>query len=273
MPAVRDRLPALAALAIPVLAGAEWMAVAAAPVSYIAVNLVTLAVMAAWVLLGRGPHTATSRHILTGIMLVVMLSAIAVGPQVASITGDRVMRWFPLGPLSLHTGMVAVPTLAVLAARNRKLAAPIIVAGTVAAWLQPDAATGFALTFAALGIHHVTKDWRVGLACALGFAASIEMALRGELPPQPFVERALVQALTETPLFGVLLVAGLMASFALLATQVNLNAEKRFALFGALFGFVLMSVMSNYPTPLIGYGAAPIIGFGIALGLNRIPKR
>ena len=41
----------------------------------------------------------------------------------------------------------------------------------------------------------------------------------------------------------------------------------RHALAGSLFGFSLAAIVSNYPSVLIGYGAAPIIGYGLALAL------
>ena len=38
---------------------------------------------------------------------------------------------------------------------------------------------------------------------------------------------------------------------------------------GTLMGFAVMATLSHYPTPLIGYGAAPVIGYALALGLCR----
>ena len=46
-----------------------------------------------------------------------------------------------------------------------------------------------------------------------------------------------------------------------------LHACVRHALAGSLFGFSLAAIVSNYPSVLIGYGAAPIIGYGLALAL------
>ncbi|MWV28385.1 hypothetical protein [Aurantiacibacter rhizosphaerae] len=270
---LRDRLPAIAALAIPVLAGALYMALAGAPSHYALTNIGALALASLWIVAGRGPHTATSRHILAIAMLVVMLAPLAVSPQMQSITGDRVMRWFPLGPLALHSGMLATPALCMLAARNRLLAAPILLAALVASFFQPDAATGFAITFAAVGLHHVTKDWKVGAVAAIGFFASIRMALIGQLPPQPFVERVLIDAASQNLLLAGALAAALIATFVLLLSAIPFNRAKRFTLAGLFFGFGVMALMSNYPTPLIGYGAAPILGFGLALGLHRIPQR
>jgi len=271
--AFRERLPAVLALAIPVLAGALYMALGGAPAHYALTNLGALVVAAPWILSGRGPHTALSRHLMTGVLLFTLLTPLAVSPEMTSITGDTVRRWFPLGSLTLHTGMLATPGLCVLAARNRTLAAPILLAAVGLAWLQPDAATGFALTFAAVGLHHVTKDWKVGGVAAIGFLASINMALRGELPPQPFVERVLVEAAGTSVFLAIALALALAAGFALVLFAVPFDRAKRFALAGLYFGFAVIALMSSYPTPLIGYGAAPILGFGIALGLHRIPLR
>ena len=269
----RDRLPAIAALAIPVLAGALYMALGEAPSHYVVTNIAALVIVSLWILFGRGPHTATSRHMLTIAALLLLLAPLVVGPQMQSITGDRVMRWFPLGPLALHTGMLATPALAMLAARNRQLAAPILLAALVASFLQPDAATGFALTFAAVGLHHVTKDWKVGAVAAIGFFASIKMAMVGQLPPQPFVERVLVEAAGQSIMLALFLAAATIAGFFLILLALPFDRAKRFTLAGLFFGFGITALMSNYPTPLIGYGAAPILGFGLAFGLHRIPQR
>lgn len=270
---MRDRLPAVLALAIPVLAGALYMALAGAPSHYPLINVCALALASLWILFGRGPHTALSRHLMTGVLLFTMLTPLAVSPELNSVTGDTVRRWFPLGPLTLHTGMLAMPGLCVLAARNRALGAPILLAALGTAYLQPDAATGFAITFAAVGLHHVTKDWKVGVVAVIGFVASLMMAVRGELPPQPFVERVLVDAAAISPIVAVALALAVAAAFALLLFAIPFDRAKRFTLAGLLFGFALMALMNSYPAPLIGFGAAPILGFGLALGLHRIPLR
>ncbi len=269
MELLRDRQFALMALAIPVFAGAIWMVLVGAPQNYVLTNLIALAIMSLWILIGRAPHTSLSRHLATGLLLLVMLYPLYSGPYLLSIAQDPVARWIAFGPVSLHSGMVAIPPLVLLAARNQKLTAPILLVALFVVSLQPDAASGFALTFAAIGIHHVTRDWKVGAACIIAFLASIVMALRGEIAPQPFVERVLVDAAADSFLFAILLALSLVASFLLILFPVHMARAPRFALAGALFGFAIMALMSSYPTPLISYGVAPIIGFGIALGLHR----
>ncbi len=244
-----------------------------APAHFPLVNFGAFGIAAMWVWFGRGPHTATSRGVLFAALLVILLTPLVIGPEVRSITGDAVSRWLPLGPVALHTGMLVTPALAILAAHNTRFGPAMLVVAMLAVLFQPDAATGFALTFAAVGIHHVTRNWQFGLAAIIGFVASIAMALTGEVEAQPFVERVLSDAAQTSYIFAVLLAVALLASFCLLLFAVPLSRAARFALAGALFGFIIMALMSHYPMPLAGYGAAPILGFGLAMGLHGIRAR
>ena len=269
---MQARLPALAALAVPVICGAAWMAAGGAPAHYAPVNLAALVIALGWAAFGSTSEAKTPRRILAAVLLAVLAAPIVTGPVLLSETGEPVSRWIPLGPLALHSGMLTVPALAVLAARERSLAAPILLAALFFALVQPDAASGFALTIGAAGLHHVARDWRVGAAAIAGFAAFLVMATRGPLPPQPFVERVIVAAAVEQPVFAVLLGVALLISFLLVLFHAPLERRERFALAGTLFGFAAMATMGAYPSVLIGYGAAPILGFGLALGLVKKDK-
>ncbi|MCB2066224.1 MAG: hypothetical protein KDE15_06235 [Erythrobacter sp.] len=266
---VRQRLPALLALALPVLAGAGWLLAAGAPQHFALVNVAALALAAAWIEFGREPETARGRYLLAGALIALMLAPLAVGPAMLSTTGVAVVRWIAIGPVTLHAGMIALPALAVLAARDARMAAPVLLAALLATLVQPDAGTGFAITFAAVGLHHATKDWKVGLAAVLAFFASLRMVVVGELPPQPFVEGVLAQALHPHMLWAVALALALALSFAAITFALPASRAERLTLGGLLFGLIVASMMAPYPTPLIGYGAAPVLGLGLALGLNR----
>lgn len=258
------RLPALAALALPVLAGIAWMSAYGAPGAYVTTDGLALAVACTWLLFGRAPQGLRTQRVLTVLLIAWLFVPLATGPEV-----NGVARWVPLGPVTLHSGMFAVPALAVFAARDRDYAAPILLAALFAALLQPDAATGFALTFAAVGLHHVTSDWKAGAVSIVGFFAAIAMALRGELPARDFVELVLADAAGESLAVAAGLALALAAGYFLMLWTAPLARAERFALAGSLFGFIVMAMMSHYPFPLIGYGAAPILGYGLALGLVR----
>lgn len=259
---LKHRLPALLALAMPVLAGLACLAALGAPTRYLAVNAGALVLATAWILYGQAPRTAKPRRILMLVLLALLFVPLLTGPHL-----DGIARWLPLGPFMLHAGALAFPALAVLAAREKDYVAPSLLVALLAAFLQPDAALGFAVVFAAVGLHDTMRDWQIGLVVIIGFLASIMMALNGELPAQPFVERVLVEVALARPLLGLALFAALLTGFVLMLRAVPLDRHARFALAGSLFGFSLMAILSNYPSVLIGYGAAPILGYGFALGL------
>lgn len=260
-------MPAAAALAVPVLAGIAWMVAQGAPAGYAPVDAAALALALIWVIFGRAPTTIAAQRAIVAVLLLLLFVPLATGPAL-----NGVARWLPLGPVTLHAGMLALPALTVLAARDPDYAPPILLAALFAAFLQPDAASGAAVTFAAVGLHHVTRDWKVGAVAVVGFFAVIAMALRGELPPQEFVERVLHDAATQSIPAAVGLGAALAASYLLMLWTAPLERDERFALAGSLFGFIVMAMISHYPFPFIGHGAAPILGYGLALGLARKPS-
>ncbi|MDG5747206.1 hypothetical protein P8Q88_03345 [Qipengyuania sp. XHP0207] len=254
------RLIASATLAAPVLAGIAYLAIFGAPSNYARVNGIALGVAALVVFLSPRLSTLETRRLVAVILLTLLFLPLITGPAISGIS-----RWLPLGPVVLHSGMLAVPLLVVFAARDERYTEPILLAAIFAALLQPDGATGLALTFAAVGLYNATRDWKAGVVAGTGFIASLVMWMRGELPAQPFVERVLVDAAMVEPLAAVGLFLALIASFFLILHALPGAKAPRHALAGTLFGFSLAAVLSNYPSALIGYGAAPILGFGLAL--------
>lgn len=261
---VRARLTAALPLLVPVLAGLAYLAVFAAPLSYLLTNAAAFGLAMLWIGVGPALDGLVVRRLATVALLVLLFVPLASGPSLGGVN-----RWLPLGPFTIHAGMLALPSLAVLAARDPDYGAPILLTALLAAFLQPDAATGFAVTFAAVALHDVTKDWKIGVTAVIAFFATLVMAMRGELPPQPLVERVFVDLIGPAPLAAAALFVALMAGFFLMLWTAPAPRAMRYAMAGALFGFALMAVLSHYPTPLVGYGAAPILGFGLALGLAR----
>lgn len=261
---LRERLPAVIALALPSLAGLVYLVTHGAPESFPLFNAGALLAAAALILLCPPVAHLALRRVLVVMLLALLFAPLLTGPWVSGV-----MRWLPLGPFVLHSGMLLVPALVALAARDRDYAAPILLTGVLAAFFQPDAATGFALTFAAVGLHDVTRDWKIGVSAIVAFFATLVMAMRGELPPQPFVERVLADLSFNAPLVALALFLALVAAFFLILRASGGDRGARYAMAGSLFGFTIMAMISHYPTPLIGYGAAPILGYGLALALNR----
>ncbi len=253
---------ALFALAAPVLAGIAWMGWAGSPESYRVVNAAALAAATAWLVFAKAPAQTLHWRLLAIGALFALCLPFLTGPGI-----NGVVRWIALGPVGLNSGALAVPALAVAAVKDRDWGAWLLGAALLPLTAQPDAAAGLAVTFAAVGIHDRTKDWRYGLVCIAGFFLTISMGLRGELPPQAFVERVLPHAAGTGLLWALLLSAAMVASFFTMLKGLRTSPATSYGLAGALFGFVIMALISHYPYPFIGYGAAPILGFGLALGL------
>ena len=251
---------AMLALALPVLGGIGALWLMGAPSSFLSVNAGALTLGLA--IIGVSPHLDASRtqRFAVAALLVLLVLPLLTGPYVNGIA-----RWLPLGPFTLHAGMLGIPLLAVLAARDEDYSAPILLAGVLAAAFQPDAASGLALTFAAMGLYNAKRDWKDGVVAGTGFFATLVMWARGALPAQPFVERVLVDVAVVQPLAALALLACLIASFLLILHALPAPLAQRHALAGTLFGFSIAAVLSNYPSALIGYGAAPILGFAVAL--------
>lgn len=252
------------ALGIPVFAGLLYLAFGGSPPTYLIGNGVALATALALVVLVPLRLGKRQGRVLTILLLALLFLPLLTGPYLIGIA-----RWIPMGPFALHAGALVLPALAVLAARDEAFAPPILLAALLAAILQPDAATGLAVMMAAVGLYNARGDWRMVPVAGIAFFASIVAGLRGELPAQPFVERVLVELAMNQPLAALGLAAALLASFLLIAHALPAEKPVRHALAGSLFGFSLAAVVSNYPSVLIGYGAAPILGYGLALALAR----
>ncbi|MXO71428.1 hypothetical protein [Alteraurantiacibacter buctensis] len=266
---VRARLhhcaPALLALGLPVLAGVACLVALGAPASYWQVNLGALVLVCGLIAL-LPPLTGKRNRLLAGVLLALLLLAAVIGPEY-----NGVQRWLALGPLRLNAGFLAIPALAVLAARMPGRGPHLLAAALIAALLMPDAGAGAAITFAAVGLHQVTRDFRMGLLVIAGFMLSLWMAVNGELPPAPFVEQVTTQYAAAGLAWPSVVLLALALGFALLLFTLPLEAPARYALAGSLFGFAMMALMNTYPFPLVAYGAGPILGYGLALALHRSP--
>ena len=255
----RDRFPALLAIALPVLVGLAYMATGGAPSAYLIVNGAALALSALIVLIGLPPLGRRARIIAVAGLVALFALPLLTGPSMNGIA-----RWLPIGPFILHAGMLTIPALVVLAARDDRLGPPALAAALLIALAQPDFASAFALIGGAIGAYQVRSDWRFGLVVIGGFFVAIAAALQGELPAVPFVERIIIDALPTAPLMAALIALSIAGAVLIMLFGTGLPRIARYPTGMTLFGFWLAALISNYPTPLAGYGAAAIIGYALA---------
>jgi len=251
-----------AALVLPVLAGIAWMAWVGAPTAWPAINAAALLVALAcarWVPL---PRKQSGQLFLAGALVALMALTALAGVEL-----DGVRRWIALGPVRLHTGYLVLPLLVVLTSRlPSRPAALLLGAALLATLAQPDRAACYALA-AAVCIHALhRRDWPAIGALVVAIASCIAVLTRADpLQPMRFVEGLQADALAANPLFGALLTLATLAPLALL--RGGDRPAQPLAAFLLIAG--LCAFAGPYPSVLIGYGAAPILGFGLALAALR----
>lgn len=254
---------ALAAFLVPVASGILFMALADAPVSYIAVNMgAVILVGFAMVLVPEGEPSDSV--LLTGATICLMLlMASFAGPQI-----DNVHRWIALGPIQLHVGQLALPLLMVILSRlDKRLVFGIAVAAAILIVLQPDSASAFAMLISSLFLFAYARDrWSLATLIATGVAFGVTAVTPDSLPPVRFVEHVVRDSASIHALLPVALVLSILfAALAPFAVPRNRRRNSDVVWSGCLIGFFLASLGGNYPTPLLGYGTSAILGFGLAL--------
>lgn len=255
------RAAALLALAIPVLGGLAFMAAQGAPTHYLAINAGCL--VAALLLVRFAPLPRVQRDVAAVIFAALLFLPPLAGPDI-----NGVHRWIGAGPIGLNASLLALPALAVLAARmDWHWQIGLSIAALAAAVVQPDASLALAVGGAAVGVALATRDTKPSLVAIAGLLAAIWAHKRGVLPPVEFVEQLYLDAAAASPLWLVLLVAASLVPIVLVALDHAMARPQRFALAGAMSGFFYTAALSVYPAPLVGYGAAAILGLGLALWL------
>lgn len=260
-----DRWRLALPLAVPSVGGLAYLAAFEAPERLIAVNAGALAVALAWVMFGRLPERQVARLALGGGAALALFLPLVTGPEMGSVA-----RWLPAGPVSLHSGALLLPMIAVIAARERAWGPLLLALAGAALAMQPDAAALAALAAASavLGVVHRSS----GFACvAAGAAAMAALTFgAGTLEPQVFTENVLPHVAGRSALSAAAL--GLVL-FALplwhLVVDPQAGRSEGLTMATLLATFGVMAVIAPFPYPLIGYGAAPILGFGLALGASR----
>lgn len=265
------RTRAFVALLVLLTLAASLLAIraAGASTSMLVVQAAAGLIAAASIFLMSRVRSALSFRAQTTIMALSLF--VVAATALFGVTMDGATRWIGVGPVLLHTASLVLP-VAVWAFATRPaslLTAGLCAAIAVTLAVQPDggAAVAFALAVVArLWVHRGRLDW-VSAAVAV-LAAAWAWTRPDSLPAVSYVEEVVSAAFATALLIGVF--AGLMLT--LLPAPfvfIGLKHDSAAALaLGALWGgFVLAGIFGNFPTPVIGYGASPLLGWGVSLGL------
>lgn len=184
-------------------------------------------------------------------------------------------RWLTLGPVQLHTAFLALPLAVWAFARGfeDRRVAPVAAGLSFALLYQHDAASALAWALA-LGVATLIQRPRqllpwavVAVAAVFAYSAWTEP---DTLPAVPYVEGVLTASFAASPVVGALtaiLMVSLPAPFLLVAATRPERRVEALALAALWAGWVFANLFGNYPAPVLGYGAAPILAWGLSIGL------
>jgi len=203
---------------------------------------------------------------------VILLLACAVLFVGVEIDGAR--RWLRIGPVLLHPASLlgSVLLLALARAAGSALSAVLAGAAVLCFGMGNDGAASLAF---ALGLSGLLlgerKHWtRLLPLCVLAWCLATWGWTRPDsLAPVPYVEEIVARTWAVSTLLGaaaVVLLAMLPLRFLLTARDAGKRGAG-YALAGFWTGLVLAGLLGNYPIPVIGYGASPVIGWVLVLRL------
>lgn len=199
---------------------------------------------------------------------VVVAAAVCVLPLLTSENGPN--RWVNLGPVRLYVAAIVLPLALVLSGGlfQRKSRMGMAALGGIGPVLvfQPDFSQLLAFSAGLLLVlfnSPVSLMVRLAFAVLLGAACGAAFAQPDPLKPVPYVEGVFELAFRHSIFAGVVVLACAAAFLGLLAKglrTVNPGFLGIPAYYAVLYG---CSAAGMTPAPLVGFGAGPLLGFGL----------
>ena len=253
-----------------VAAGLVFMTMGGAPIHFILVNAATLLLVAVLIWIVPSIPTGNVRPILT-----LIIAGLIAATLVSGIAIDDVRRWLPLGPLRLHAGMLLLPAFMVVIQRiDQRFAFAATVAVALTISVQPDLASALALSLSAVivALSH-RSNWSFAAAVISIAVLLVSIFNMVQLPPVAFVEMVIPSASSIHPVLAIALIVSLFSAIIwpirLLQISDQTRRTERLAFVASIAGFAIASLTGSYPVPFLGYGASPIIGYGLGVALFR----
>jgi len=207
--------------------------------------------------------------------LLAMCLAAAVWTLITGVTLEGARRWLALGPIQIHTASLILPIAAWAFARIAGWPRTDLLAAGLGLMLalQQDAASALAWALAVGVVVVINRRNRLaawGVVVTTATLAVLAWIAPDRLPAVPYVEGLLPTAFGANPALGVLagaLMFSLPAPFVIVAVTRPDRRVEASALAALWTGWILSNLLGNYPAPVIGYGAAPILAWGLSIGL------
>jgi cell division protein FtsW (lipid II flippase) len=193
-----------------------------------------------------------------------------------------VHRWISLGDVRLHPAAILNPLLLLAVillwhGERGRAATSVVVAGLMLHVLQPDAGQASALAAGALALALCTGPKgapRLGMIVVAVAGAVLAWLRPDPLWPVDAVENIIPMAFSLHALLGVLSIVALalIPAAALWRLRDRKGQSPRGAaasvsLAAYLLASILVLAFGEFPTPVLGFGASPILGVVLGLGL------
>ncbi len=186
-------------------------------------------------------------------------------------------RWISVGPLRLYASPLLLPCFiaacSVLARKDGKhqiISLAAVLGAALLLVLQPDASQVLGLLVASIviAVQCRLSLFRLGVVVVpLVLATVWAFSLPDPLVPVPHVEEVFALALSHSLFTGIAVIACAFALIVGLWVQ-SLSGPFWLSAVSAYYAVLFIcSTMGMTPAPLVGYGAGPILGFGLMVGL------
>lgn len=252
--------------------GLLFMALAGAPFGYLAINFGSLVI--GLLVMANLQHVGDTFGRWRDALLLVGGLALA-ATALLGVEVEGAARWIRVGPIALQPSLILLPMMMVAYARTPGIAATSGMGLAVMALAcQPDRAMAGALLAGMLMLLAHRRDpdtLLITLASAGGFAATLLQPDTGQAVP--FVDQIVFRSFAVSRLAGFAVVSGLALLLLPALAGLRISGEVRTTslVFGAGWAAVIAgAVLGNYPTPLVGYGGAAVLGY--VLSLAMLPK-
>jgi hypothetical protein len=188
------------------------------------------------------------------------------------VSVEGASRWIRIAGLSVQISLVVVPAMLVGFARRPDLLSALgVMLAAVALALQPDRGMAGVLlaALAALAVHR-RDQWAVSTLAVAAAGFAVTLLRPDSLPAVRYVDQILYTAFEVHALAGLAVVGGALLLVVPAVAGLALDPRNRevHAVFGAVWlGTVAAAAVGNYPTPLVGYGGAAVLGYVLSLAL------
>ena len=234
------------------------------------IQVLAICLACALALVGAQLSRRTNARSPAGPIIVFTLLGIAV-PLLAEAPGPE--RWASLGPVNLYMAPALLPSFLVACSvwiarggRSQHFAFTAIVGASVLLAAQPDASQALALLAAsAVAVARSRSRSPVSIVALTFVTLATAWAFSQPDPLQPVahVEGVFALALGHSLFAGAAVIAS--AAALVVGLHVNSSGGRTWLSVVAVYYAVLFacSVAGLTPAPLIGYGAGPLLGFGL----------